>query len=130
MRLNHLHLHVADVNRAAAFYQKYFAMKPHVWHGPILFMRDEGAMDLALAPGETIEPMPAWFHFGFRQPASDDVAALHRRMTPGKTYGGAGRAEGLTDTNARDEREQALTWLASSMFQSKQRVPGREMTLL
>jgi catechol 2,3-dioxygenase-like lactoylglutathione lyase family enzyme len=79
MRLNHLHLHVADVNRAATFYENYFGMQRHIWHGPILFLRDEGGLDLALAPGAQ-DRLPPWFHFGFRLPSADDVLALHARL--------------------------------------------------
>ena len=81
-RINHLHLHVRSVDRARAFYTDYFGLHDHVWHGEILFMRDANdGLDLALAPAETLDAFPPWFHFGFRLDAPDDVRALHARMT-------------------------------------------------
>jgi catechol-2,3-dioxygenase len=77
--LNHLHLHVRDVERAARFYERWFGFREHVRHGEILFLRNASGFDLALAPGEPGR-FPAWFHFGFRRPSRDDVAGLHGRM--------------------------------------------------
>jgi catechol 2,3-dioxygenase-like lactoylglutathione lyase family enzyme len=74
--INHLHLHVASVERAKAFYARWFGLTPHVWHDDILFMRDASGMDLALAPGPADE-MPPWFHFGFRLESPEAVRALH-----------------------------------------------------
>lgn len=76
MQLNHLHLQVASVDRAAAFYGRHFGFREHVWHGDILFMRDGAGMDFALAPGEPGR-LPGWFHFGFRLDSPDAVRALH-----------------------------------------------------
>ena len=59
MRINHLHLHVASVERAADFYTRHFGFRPHVRHGEVLFMRDAADFDLALAPGAPAE-LPAW----------------------------------------------------------------------
>ena len=80
MNLNHIHLHVASVDRAAAFYERYFGLRRQVWHGDILFMRDQAGMDLALAPAEAVEPFPPWFHIGFRLDAPGEVEALHERL--------------------------------------------------
>ena len=80
MNLNHLHLKVASVERARAFYATCFGLTDHVWHGDILFMRDEAGMDLALAPAEAAEPLPGWFHFGFRLESADAVERLHARI--------------------------------------------------
>ena len=80
-RLNHLHLHVRSVERARAFYVNYFGLRDHVSHGDVLFMRDvHDGLDLALAPAETLDAFPSWFHFGFRLERPDDVRELHRRM--------------------------------------------------
>ncbi|HLK26881.1 MAG TPA: VOC family protein [Caulobacteraceae bacterium] len=80
MNINHLHLKVRAVEPARAFYARFFGMRDHVWHGEMLFMRDEAGMDLALAPEPAAEPLPAWFHFGFRLGDADAVRALHDRM--------------------------------------------------
>ena len=81
MNLNHLHLHVADVERAARFYESLFGLRRLVWHGEALFLRDDAGMDLALAPTREVEPFPTWFHIGFRQQGKADVEALFARMT-------------------------------------------------
>jgi catechol 2,3-dioxygenase-like lactoylglutathione lyase family enzyme len=77
--LNHLHLHVADVDRARVFYARWFGLRPHVQHEDVLFLRDEAGMDLALAPGPA-DVMPPWFHFGFRLETPEAVRALHAAM--------------------------------------------------
>ncbi|MGH6985657.1 MAG: VOC family protein [Caulobacteraceae bacterium] len=79
MNLNHLHLHVADADRAEAFYGRWFGLRRSAQHGEILFMRDGAGLDLALAAGEP-DRMPAWFHFGFRLESKEEVAELHSAM--------------------------------------------------
>jgi catechol 2,3-dioxygenase-like lactoylglutathione lyase family enzyme len=79
MNLNHIHLHVASVKRAVAFYAGHFGMRELVWHGDMVFMRDSAGMDLALAPADKIEPFPEWFHIGFRLESHDAVESLYRR---------------------------------------------------
>jgi catechol 2,3-dioxygenase-like lactoylglutathione lyase family enzyme len=80
MNLNHLHLKVASVERSRVFYQRFFGLRPLVTHGDILFLRDEAGMDLALAPAAAPEPLPDWFHFGFRLESGAAVTALHREL--------------------------------------------------
>src|SRR5579864_4228880 len=81
MQINHLHLKVRSVAPARAFYARFFGLADHVWHGEMLFMRDEAGLDLALAPAEAPEPLPEWFHFGFRLGDAAAVKALHAQMT-------------------------------------------------
>jgi catechol 2,3-dioxygenase-like lactoylglutathione lyase family enzyme len=81
MDLNHLHLHVRDVARSRRFYETYFGFREKARHGEILFLTNDQAFDLALAPAANVEPFPPWFHFGFRLPSSEAVRALHRQMT-------------------------------------------------
>ncbi len=80
MNINHLHLKVASVERAAAFYERCFGLRRYVSHGEILFMRDEAGMDLALAPSAEAATPPPWFHLGFRLDSSAEVEALHERL--------------------------------------------------
>lgn len=81
MNLNHIHLRVASAERAAAFYARYFGLAKHALHEDgVLFLRDGAGMDLALAPAQTIEPLPAWFHIGFRLESHAAVEALHARL--------------------------------------------------
>ena len=80
MNINHLHLKVASVDRAAAFYERCFGLRPHVTHGDILFMRDQAGMDLALAPSAEPVAPAAWFHLGFRLDDAEAVARLYDRL--------------------------------------------------
>lgn len=79
MALNHLHLHVSDLARSQEFYGAFFGFRPDVTHGPIVFLADETGFQLALAPGD-VEPMPPWWHFGFRLPTADAVRDLGARL--------------------------------------------------
>lgn len=85
--LNHLHLHVADLARSRAFYETFFGFREDVWHGPILFLADDAGFQLALAPGPT-DPMPPWWHFGFRLPDAGAARSLKAALA------GAGHAVG------------------------------------
>ncbi len=80
--INHLHLHVASVERARVFYEQTFGLREHAWHDDILFLRDDSGLDLALAPGPP-DVMPPWFHFGFRLENADAVRALAARLDAG-----------------------------------------------
>src|SRR5688572_6812909 len=80
MDLNHLHLHVRDLDRSRAFYATYFGFQERVRYGTILFLRNGEGFDLALAPAAAVEPFPEWFHFGFRLASADAVRALYARM--------------------------------------------------
>jgi len=80
MNINHLHLKVSSVERARAFYARFFGLTDFVWHGEMLFMRDGAGLDLALAPAASVEPMPSWFHFGFRLGDAGAVRSLHDAM--------------------------------------------------
>ncbi|MBI3099668.1 MAG: VOC family protein [Planctomycetes bacterium] len=81
MDLNHLHLHVRDVERARQFYETWFGFRERVRHGKILFLRNGDGFDLALAPESEPSPFPEWYHFGFRLPTPDDVRAVYKRMS-------------------------------------------------
>jgi catechol 2,3-dioxygenase-like lactoylglutathione lyase family enzyme len=93
--LNHLHLHVSDQARSRSFYERWFGFRERVCHGDILFLASPEGFDLALAPGDP-GAFPAWFHFGFRLPASEDVRDLHGRMA-------AAHVAGLRDLAEEDD---------------------------
>jgi catechol 2,3-dioxygenase-like lactoylglutathione lyase family enzyme len=80
MDLNHLHLHVRDVDRARRFYESYFELREKVRYGGLLFVGSDEGFDLALSPDADPQPMPPWFHFGFRLASAEAVDDLHRRM--------------------------------------------------
>jgi catechol-2,3-dioxygenase len=80
MHINHIHLKVASVERSRGFYEQFFGLRASATHGDILFMRDAAGMDLALAPSAAPEPLPDWFHFGFRLEDADAVVRLYRAL--------------------------------------------------
>jgi catechol 2,3-dioxygenase-like lactoylglutathione lyase family enzyme len=80
MDLNHLHLHVRNLDRATHFYESYFRFRQHMRHGDISFLRNTSGFDLALVPDRKPSSFPGWFHFGFRLASPRAVRTLHRRM--------------------------------------------------
>lgn len=80
MDLNHLHLHAKSIAKTRKFYETYFGFRELTWHGGILFLRNRDGFDLAIAPSRKREPLPAWFHFGFRLPDAASVRRLHRKL--------------------------------------------------
>jgi catechol 2,3-dioxygenase-like lactoylglutathione lyase family enzyme len=80
MDLNHLHLHVRNVDRSTRFYESYFGFRERVRHGNILFLRNASGFDLALVPDRTPLSFPEWFHFGFRLGSARAVRMLHGHM--------------------------------------------------
>ncbi|MEQ8763649.1 MAG: VOC family protein [Planctomycetota bacterium] len=80
MDLNHLHLHVRDVDRSREFYSTYFGFTFTLSHGDISFLSNEHLFDLALAPDPAPDPLPAWFHFGFRLDSADAVRGMREDM--------------------------------------------------
>ncbi|MHB8529297.1 MAG: VOC family protein [Caulobacteraceae bacterium] len=81
MDINHLNLRVADAERAARFYERFFGLRRSAAHGEVLFLRDGAGMDLALAPGGAGASPPSWFHFGFRLASPGEVETLHASLT-------------------------------------------------
>src|ERR1700722_12639562 len=80
MDLNHLHLHVKNLDRAHHFYEAQFQFREHMRHGDILFLRNTSGFDLALVPDRKPSLFPGWFHFGFRLTSSRAVQQKHDRM--------------------------------------------------
>jgi catechol 2,3-dioxygenase-like lactoylglutathione lyase family enzyme len=80
MNVNHLHLHVKDVERTKRFFESWLGFRETIRHGEILFLGNEDGFDLALAPDPSPAPMPPWFHFGFRLATRGAVRDLHDRM--------------------------------------------------
>jgi len=80
MNLNHLHLHVQDLDRAKRFYESYLSFEERRREDEILFLRSADGFDLALTPDPRPASMPEWFHFGFRLPTAQEVRNLHQRM--------------------------------------------------
>ena len=80
MDLNHLHLHVRDLERSQRFYETYFDFHERVRHGDILFLQNAEGFDLALVPDREPAALPGWFHFGFRMPSAASVREFHARL--------------------------------------------------
>ena len=78
--LNHMHLHVKNLDRAQRFYESYFRFREQMRYGNILFLRNTSGFDLALVPDRKASSFPEWFHFGFRLASPRAVQKLHNRM--------------------------------------------------
>ena len=79
--LNHMHLHVKNLDRARRFYEAYLQFREHMRYGDMLFLRNVGGFELTLVPDREIPPFPDWFHFGFRLDSPRAVEKLHDRMS-------------------------------------------------
>ena len=80
MELKHLHLHVRDRTGAEAFYGRWFGLAVTRRGDTLTFLRDDAAFDLALMDDPAPDPMPSWFHLGFRLASADAVATQLERM--------------------------------------------------
>ena len=76
--LAHLNLAVADVERAAAFYRRWFGFTapPRTYPDGTVFVGNDDGFDLALHPGHPPADPAAGFHFGFRADGPGAVRAL------------------------------------------------------
>jgi catechol 2,3-dioxygenase-like lactoylglutathione lyase family enzyme len=81
MDLNHLQLHVRNLDHAKHFYESYFGFREHMRHADILFLRNVSGFELALRPERKPSSFPEWFHFGFRLASERAVRKLHRRLS-------------------------------------------------
>lgn len=84
--VNHLHLHVLNVERSVAFYERHLQLTVTARFGALVFLGDGRGFDLALAPhapagaGSAPQHLPAWFHFGCHLATPDDVRQAHVRL--------------------------------------------------
>jgi len=83
MDLNHLHLHVGNLDHAKRFYESYFGFREHMRHADILFLRNTSGFELALRPVRKPSSFPEWFHFGFCLASEGAVRKLHKRLSAG-----------------------------------------------
>jgi len=100
MRLNHLHLHVRDLDASLRFYRDWFGLTESVRYDDLVFVTDGKGFDLALARDPAPATVPKWFHFGFRLDDREHVTELHRRMV----------AEGVTIAKELVEDEDLLVF--------------------
>jgi len=64
MDIGHLHLHVRDLPRAVAFYQRWFDLALRSEDDGIAFLGGSRSFLLALVAEEDPAPLPSWFHLG------------------------------------------------------------------
>ena len=76
MDITHLHLHVRDRPRSAAFYRRWFGLREVTKGEDITFMSGAREFLFALMEDPAPAPMPAWFHFGIRLDSAAEVCAL------------------------------------------------------
>ena len=83
--LAHLNLVVADVERAAAFYRRWFGFTrpPRPYPDGTVFLGNDDGFDLAVHPGEPPAGAAAGFHFGFRAPDPGTVHTLRAELAAG-----------------------------------------------
>lgn len=83
MDLNHLHLHVADLDRSQGFYEAYFEFREKFREEEeaMRFLENPEGFLLALAHDPEPSGIPEWFHFGFCLPDADAVRRMHSRMS-------------------------------------------------
>ena len=74
----HLNLTVADVERSAAFYARWFGFdqRPETYSDDTRFVRNRHDFDLAFLPGVPPSPPAPTVHFGFRTASADEVRTL------------------------------------------------------
>ena len=80
MDLNHLQLHVKDLERARKFYEAWFGFKERLKESDRIFLRNSKGFELALLLDRHHHALPEWFHFGFRLESPDPVRRLHTKM--------------------------------------------------
>ncbi|MEE4300374.1 MAG: VOC family protein [Pseudomonadales bacterium] len=80
MRLNHLHLHVADLDRAAAFWCDCFGLRRGRRRGDVHVLNDDGGFGLALCEDADPVAQPEPLHLGFRLGSVLEVEQLHDRL--------------------------------------------------
>ncbi len=85
MRLDHVALTVADVERSAAFYAANFGLTARVHDdGHLLILGSADGGLLALSPGTPAAPhLPRTNHFGFRMAGGDEVRIARERLRAG-----------------------------------------------
>ena len=80
MRLNHLHLHVADLDRASTFWCDALGLARGRRAGDVQFLNDDAGFDLALYEEADPVALPEPLHVGFRLGSVMEVEQLHDRL--------------------------------------------------
>ena len=95
MHMNHVSLTVADHDRSAAFYSRYFGMTERVHdEGNLLILGASDGALLALSTESAVpRNLPRTNHFGFRADDGDAVHAARKRFAD----------DGITETEWQDD---------------------------
>jgi catechol-2,3-dioxygenase len=81
--LNHLHLHVRELEPTAAFYREHFGFAhERRLDSDLLFLHNDDGFAFALVEDAEAPEMPSWFHIGFALGSAEDVQSMHRRLAP------------------------------------------------
>lgn len=82
MRLNHVALTVADRERSATFYARYFGLEARVHEDDhLLILANPSGCLLALSVGTPAVDAPRTTHFGFQCDSVDEVLAARARFS-------------------------------------------------
>lgn len=82
MRLNHVALTVADRERSATFYERYFGMSARVHEDEhLLILASASGCLLALSQGTPVVDVPRTTHFGFQCDSVDEVLVARQRFS-------------------------------------------------
>ena len=80
MRANHVHLLVADPDRSAEFYGRWFGFVEGMEYGDVRFLLSPSGFELALSLDPDFRPLPSWFHWGFKAGDRAEVRRLYQEM--------------------------------------------------
>jgi catechol-2,3-dioxygenase len=95
MKVNHLHLMVADVTAASIFFEKYFDLRKLSGNAGLTVMLDDAGFVLTLMKlgSQSTTTYPANFHVGFFIDSEAKVDAIHGRMVADGLEVGAPKRE-------------------------------------
>jgi len=81
MKLNHLDLHIHDVSRSAAFFERYFGLsvRSNPASPALVILTDEAGFVLVLQRAAPDQSYPEGFHLGFLLDGVAEVRSLHAR---------------------------------------------------
>jgi len=84
MRLNRIHLTVANVAQSRVFFETYFRLRCTLSRGndEYVVLTDEAAFELALSISDTVmlRDYPVDFHLGFMQDSRERVSEIYEQL--------------------------------------------------
>jgi catechol-2,3-dioxygenase len=113
--LDHLHLETANLDRARAFYQRWFRFEGGTIVDETLFVHNPDGFLLCLTPATEVQPLPHGVHFGFTMPSAAAVGLMWEAMrTEGVATDELHRSDGFASFHCADPdgRSIELFWEA------------------